>query len=257
MLRSLAGGAVFGELWGDGPVRVVALHGWMRTHADFSRSLGPDAPDGPLAVLAPDLPGFGASPVPPEAWGSAEYAAAVAGLLQSTGGATGPSGPVVVVGHSFGGRVALRLAASRPELVHSLVLSGVPGLAPRSGRSRSPVGYRAVRALRRVGVVSEARLERARHRYGSEDYRRSEGVMRAVLVRAVNERYDEDVAALRCPVELVWGDDDDAAPLEGAQAVVAKVPGSVLTVCPGAGHLTPLTAPAALRAAVERCLARH
>ncbi len=79
--------------------------------------------------------------------------------------------------------------------------------------------------------------------------------MRGVLVRSVNERYDDDLAALRGPVELVWGANDTETPLEVARAVVARVPGARLTICAGAGHLTPLVAPAQLRAAVERALA--
>lgn len=253
---------MFGDVWGPGPSRVVALHGWMRTHADFARSVGPDAAGGALPVLAVDLPGFGASPPPREEWGSTQYATAVASLLSAPRGpgrpgyVAGIAPPVVVLGHSFGGRVAVRLAAARPDLVGALVLTGVP-LVPRAAGRRPRLAYRAVRRLRKAGVVSEERLERARMRYGSEDYRRAQGVMRGVLVRTVNERYDDDLASLRCPVELVWGDDDDAAPIEVARTVAERVPGATLTVCPGAGHLTPLTVPGELRAAVERCLARR
>jgi len=255
MLRSLAGGTLFGETWGEGPPVVVALHGWRRSHSDFAPVLGPDAPGGALASVAPDLPGFGATPPPASAWGSPQYAAAVARLLEGDGG---PPGPPVVVGHSLGGRVAVALAAARPELVGALVLSGAPLLA-RPGARRPPVAgaFRAVRALHRIGLVGEARMERARRRYGSADYRAAEGIMREVLVRLVNERYDDQLAALRCPVELVWGDDDAEAPLAVARSIADRVRGSVLTVCPGAGHLTPLTVPAHLRAAVDRALARR
>jgi pimeloyl-ACP methyl ester carboxylesterase len=256
VLRSLAGGTMYGETWGDGSPRVVALHGWRRTHADFAASLGPGAPAGPLPTLAPDLPGFGATPEPAVAWGSGEYAEAVARLLEE---AVGPSpGPgLVVVGHSLGGRIAVRLAAAHPELVESLVLSGAP-LVPRPGSAhRPPVAYRAVRALHRAHVVSAARMERARQRHGSADYRAAHGVMRDVLVRLVNERYDDALSALACPVELVWGEDDTEVPVESARALVDVIPEATLTVCPGAGHLVPLTAPAALRGAVERALARR
>jgi pimeloyl-ACP methyl ester carboxylesterase len=58
-------------------------------------------------------------------------------------------------------------------------------------------------------------------------------------------------------VELVWGDDDAEAPPAVARAVADAVPGSRLTLCPGAGHLTPLTVPAELRAAADRALARR
>lgn len=251
MLRSLAGGELFGEAWGTAPATVVALHGWRRTHADFSAALGPAAPDGALPTVAPDLPGFGATPAPSGAWGSAEYAEAVARLIQS---ADGPGGPVVVVGHSLGGRVAVTLAARHPGLVRALVLSGAP-VVPRPGSSpRPPVAFRAFRVLRRFGLVGEDRIERARRRHGSVDYRSAEGVMREVLVRLVNESYEDALSALRCPVSLVWGEEDTEVPLPVAQAICERVPQAVLSVCRGAGHLTPLECPAEVRAAVERSL---
>jgi pimeloyl-ACP methyl ester carboxylesterase len=253
VLRSLAGGTLYGETWGDDPAQVVALHGWRRTHTDFSASLGPSAPGGPLPTLAPDLPGFGATPAPTDPWGSAEYAAAVARVLEDAGGSDRAG--LVVVGHSLGGRIAVRLAAARPDLVRALVLTGAP-LVPRAGGSRRPPpAFRVARALHRTHLVSDGRMEKARQRYGSADYRAAQGVMRDVLVRLVNERYDDALAALACPVELVWGDDDTEAPVEGARALASTLAQAHLTVCPDAGHLLPLTAPAELRAAVERALA--
>lgn len=253
MLRTLAGGPLLGEQWGDDPPAVLALHGWRRTHEDFAAVLGPGAPGGALDAVAPDLPGFGATPAPDRAWGSDEYATSLIPLLERGGAGTRP---VVVLGHSFGGRVALPLAARRPDLVAGLVLSGAPVLPRPDGPRRPPWRYRAVRGLRRAGVLPESVLERARQRFGSEDYRAATGVMREIMVRLVSEHYDEYLAALSCPVELVWGDDDPAAPLAIAEGLTDVVAGAHLVVCPGAGHLTPLTAPAALRTAVERCLER-
>jgi len=255
MLRSLADGALFGEQWGSGRPTVIALHGWGRTHVDFTGVLGPSAPGGPLAAVAPDLPGFGATPAPPTPWGSAQYAQVVARLIDPHpgGGAEAPL-PVVVLGHSFGGRVALVLAGTRPELVRGLVLTAAP-LAPRPGaRRRPPAAFRLVRALHRLGVVPEARLDQARRRYGSADYRAADGVMRQVLVRLLGEDYAPALRSLRCPVELVWGDDDPDVPLAVAEAIAALAPRARLTVCHGAGHLTPLTAATALRGAVDDML---
>jgi pimeloyl-ACP methyl ester carboxylesterase len=110
--------------------------------------------------------------------------------------------------------------------------------------------------MHRAHLLGEARMERVRRRYGSADYRAAQGVMRDVLVRLVNERYDDALSALECPVELVWGDDDTDVPVQSARALAAAIPHAQLTVCPGAGHLLPLTAPSELRAAVERALAR-
>jgi pimeloyl-ACP methyl ester carboxylesterase len=78
--------------------------------------------------------------------------------------------------------------------------------------------------------------------------------MRQVLVKLLAERYEEQLSSIRCPVELVWGDDDTEAPLSIARAVHSAIPASVLTVSPGAGHMTPLTVPELLRQAVDRAL---
>jgi pimeloyl-ACP methyl ester carboxylesterase len=275
MLRALAGGALFGESWGPSPARVLALHGWERTHEDFRPVFGESAGD--IGVVAPDLPGFGATPPPPEPWGSARYAEVLRPLLVESAGAAGGDtaggdtaggdtaggdtarpgtvlAPAVVVGHSFGGRVAVTLAAEHPELVAALVLSGVPLLPRPGGKKNVAPSYRAVRTLRRMHLVSEGRLEQARQRYGSADYRRAQGVMRGVLVTLLAERYDDRLARLRCPVELVWADDDGEAPLEVALRVEELVPQAVLTRCGPVGHLTPSTAPLAIRQATERAL---
>lgn len=246
MLKAFDSGRLFGVVnrVGDAAPRVLALHGWRRTSADFDRVLA-GLPAGSIAL---DLPGFGASPEPPAGWGTEDYAKALVPVLSEL------DGPAVVLGHSFGGRVAVRLAAAQPQSVRALVLTGVP-LIRRAPAGRPALSFRVVRWLHRRGLVPDERMEALRRRHGSVDYRAAAGVMRDVFVRVVNESYEDDLRALACPVELVWGDDDRDAPLavaEQARDIVGA--GATLTVVPGAGHLTPLTAPEALRAAVERAL---
>src|SRR5579872_817339 len=107
MLRALAGGSLFGESWGPSPARVLALHGWERTHEDYRPLFG--EAQGPVGVVAPDLPGFGATPAPPGPWGSEQYADALCPLFVEPRGEDGDAGmarpggmlaPAVVVGHS-------------------------------------------------------------------------------------------------------------------------------------------------------------
>jgi pimeloyl-ACP methyl ester carboxylesterase len=241
-LRAFADGHLFGRLHGQLPARVLALHGWARSGADFDAVL-----DG-LDAVALDLPGFGATPEPPEPWTSARYAEAVAGALPEIGR------PLVVIGHSFGGRVALHLAARWPDLVAGLVLTGVPIYRLAGGRT-SPL-YRLARALNRAGVLGEDRMERLRRRYGSADYRAASPTMRGVLVNVVHERYDDQLAAVRCPVRLVWGADDEPAPAEVAR-MAAQVLGerAELRILPGHGHFLVRSAPADLRASIEELLA--
>lgn len=246
MLKAFDSGRLFGTVHkGDGPPRLLALHGWRRTSSDFDKTLAAL----PAGALALDLPGFGASPEPPTVWGTEDYAKAVSAVLPELGT------PVVILGHSFGGRVAVRLAATRPDDVAGLVLTGVPLLRTAPG-GQPALSFRIARWLHRKGVLSDDRMEALRRRHGSADYRAAVGVMRDVFVRVVNESYEDDLRAVQCLVELVWGDDDDDARLSVAQQAAAILGERArLTVLPGAGHLTPLTAPQDLRAAVERLLA--
>ena len=243
MLRALTDG-LFAEQHGATPARVLALPGWMRPRADFRHVLdGYDA-------LAVDLPGFGgASPEPAFATGAAGFAAAVAPALDAC------ADRVVLLGHSFGGRVAVNLAVTRPERIRALVLTGVPRLVAPDHVPTPSTSFRFVRWLHHHGVVSDRRMEALRRQRGSDDYRTASGVMRDVLVIAVNEHYEDLLPAIRCPVELVWGDDDTAAPLsmaERAQSLFGTE--ATLTIVAGAGHMTPLTAAPALRAALDRHL---
>ena len=241
-LRAFAGGAVFAEVVGDGPFEVLALHGWARRGADFAHVLAD------FNAIAPDLPGFGASPPPPAVWGAHDYARAIRPLLDEY------PRPPVILGHSFGGRVAVCLAAEWPESVGPLILTGVPLL--RLAPSTKPaMGYRFARTLHGLGLISEERLEAEKRRRGSADYRASTGIMRDILVKVVNETYEEELSAVQSDVRLVWGDADKEVPVEVAERSLGYLAGAgvsvELTRLPGVGHLTPLEAPGALRQAVE------
>jgi pimeloyl-ACP methyl ester carboxylesterase len=237
-------GPIFAQVHGTAAPKVVALHGWGRRGADFDAVLA--ARD----AVALDLPGFGATPPPAAGMGAAGYASMVAESLDELG-----TGPYVVVGHSFGGRVATVLAARRPDLVDGLVLTGVP-LLRKATVSLPPLRYRMLRSANRIGLVSDERMERERRSRGSADYRAATGVMRDVLVTVVNESYDGELAELRCPVELVWGADDADVPVavaEQAREIIVAAGGRVsLAVLNGVGHFTPTSAPDELRAAIDR-----
>ncbi|MDQ6614033.1 MAG: alpha/beta hydrolase [Actinomycetota bacterium] len=200
-----------------------------------------------LDAVALDLPGFGSAPRPPDAWTTAQYADHVAPVLDEM------APQVVVVGHSFGGRVATHLAAAHPDRITAEVLTGVPLVRSVSGRGRSsPMSLRLAKALRRAGVLGEDRVDRLRQKYGSADYRRATGVMRGVLVRAVNESYEAPLTAFPGPVELIWGADDDQAPVAQAEAARASCRQPHLLVIPGVGHFVPRDRPQAIIDAVNR-----
>jgi pimeloyl-ACP methyl ester carboxylesterase len=238
-LRSFLEGALFAEMYGERAPNILALHGWGRRGSDFKAAL-----EG-LSAIAPDLPGFGASPPPDDVIGAEAYADIVAGILDSF------DRPPVLVGHSFGGRVAVCLAAKHPDRVGNLVLSGVPLIRLHTGRRPPPV-YRAIRWLNRFGMISDERLEREKRARGSADYRHASGVMRDILVKVVNESYESQLGRIDSHVHLLWGASDTDVPVSVAEAAEALLADSTLEVLPGVGHFLPLEAPDALRSAIER-----
>jgi pimeloyl-ACP methyl ester carboxylesterase len=221
-LTALLDGAVLAEKTGADSPRVLALHGWGRTRNDWLPALTG------TSALAVDLPGFGASAPPPLAWGSRDYAELLAPLLID-GGWT-------VAGHSFGGRVAVQLAAGWPDLVSKVVLTGVPLLRSTS-TSKAPLGFRLAKKANQLGLLSDARMEEQRRKRGSADYRNAEGVMRDTLVTLVNEDYRSELGRIAAPVEMVWGANDSAAPLAMAREASELLANATLAVSDTSGHL--------------------
>ena len=221
---------------------MLALHGWGRRGSDFTSSLGG------LDVLAPDLPGFGASPPPPEVLGATGYAANIAFLLDEF------AQPPVIVGHSFGGRIAVCLASEYPDRVGPLVLTGVPLV--RLDPPRKPkLSFRVMRSLNQAGVVSDERMEDLRRKSGSSDYRAATGMMRDIFVKVVNESYENELARVKVPTRLIWGSEDREVPLQVAEGALEILEStgvvSTLEVVTGAGHMLPTQAPEELRRVVD------
>lgn len=223
VITALADGRLLAEKTGASPAAVVALHGWGRSGTDFAAIV-----DG-LDALAIHLPGFGISPEPASAWGSEQYADDLALALEG-------QPPAIFVGHSFGGRVAVRLAAKHPHLVQGLVLTGVP-LVRLQAAPKAAASYRLVRWLARRGLVSQKTLEAQKHKHGSADYRAAQGVMRDIMVTAVGENYDADLARISAPVCMVWGENDTAAPADAGHAASRMITNARFRVVANAGHL--------------------
>jgi pimeloyl-ACP methyl ester carboxylesterase len=230
--------AAFGQDHVSQPGRSTLLiwgHGWGHTHTallPLARST-----QGMAASIVLDFPGFGAAPLPPGAWGTADYADAVAEWLPRFSAKRR-----IWVGHSFGSRVGLRLAAQHPELVDGLFLIATPGLVPHRPlpeRARRAVRRWAFRGLRAVTPEGPAR-EQLRQRFGSADYRNA-GDLRPILIRTVSENLGPVARQVRCPTILVYGERDTETPPDIGVRLHEFMPQSELAILRGLDHWTILT----------------
>ncbi len=179
-----------------------------------------------VEVTAVDFPGFGAEPEPPEVWGVEEYAEWLEGWLASRN----ISDPVLV-GHSFGGRVAIVYAGR--NRIQKLVLVDAAGVKPR----RSLGYYLKVWSFKFFKLfASAAMVEKWRSRRGSADYAAASERMRAVLSKVVNQDLRVYMPRIEAPTLLVWGSDDTATPVRDARVMERLIPDAGLVVFEGAGH---------------------
>lgn len=163
----------------------------------------------------------------PESWGVYDYAAQVAEFLKSIG-AEKP----IVIGHSFGGRVALILAAQ--GLCKKIMLVDGAGLKPRPSLRK---------ALRIAAYHRRVRSHKPLDGFGSKDYNSLEPQMRRVFVRIVNTHLDKLLPYIKCPALLFWGKRDRDTPLYMAKRLRRGIKNSALIVTDG-GHYSYLDAPA-------------
>jgi pimeloyl-ACP methyl ester carboxylesterase len=204
------GTSLIDEVLGDAAGRhLILLHGWAASRESL-RGLGVLF-EHTHTVHMIDLPGFGDAPPPPPDWGTIEYT----DLIQQYVLERLP-GTVVVVGHSFGGRVSVRLAARRMPQVRALVLIGVPGL-PQPPFTWKALRSRWIRTLRRTLValkplIGNSGVEWHTRTYGSKDYLAA-GSLRPILVRTVREDLTESAQTIACPTLLLWGSDDTETPV--------------------------------------------
>lgn len=215
---------------GDGP-SLLFLHGWGARIESFTRLLDEFA--GRHTVCAFDFPGFGESCLPLCPWGVEDFAVLTRGVI----GTLGLERPDVIA-HSFGGRVAIKLAAQHPEVVGRLVLVGTPGFRPpRSARYylRVAVAKAARIVAASCGTPGAKFAARMRQFSGSADYKTA-GPLRATLVRVVNEDLGVLLPRLAAKTLLVWGEDDREVPVTVAKTMAAAIPDASLVVIPRAGH---------------------
>lgn len=214
---------------------VLALHGWgasrrlMTPAADRLAALG-------HRMFALDLPGFGDTPAPPNAWSVPDYASFVLTALDAL-----DLERVHLFGHSFGGRISLVLGADHAGRIGKLILADSAGVPPKpswSNQARLKTYRTARQVLEAAGARGLAQTLRGWYnaRYGSADYQQASGVMRETFVRVVNQDLRPFAARVQRPVLLFWGDRDEDTPLWQGRELERLIPDAGLVVLAGAGH---------------------
>lgn len=212
---------------------VVLLHGWGCTGSCMDGAYRYLDACG-RRVCALDFPGFGKSDFPPAHWGIYEYADCVQYVL----GELQLHRPVLV-GHSFGGRVALILGAR--GVASKLVLTDAAGLKPKF----------SLRKWWRIKRYKAAKRKGKTPKYaGSADYAALSPAMQKVFVRVVNTHLNALLPQIKVPTLLFWGKRDRDTPLYMARKLNKGIEGSGL-ITVDAGHFAYAECASVFHAAVR------
>jgi pimeloyl-ACP methyl ester carboxylesterase len=126
-------------------------------------------------------------------------------------------------GHSFGGKIAFLIAYLYPQNVEKLILMSANVLRNRHGLVwHWKVGSYKIAKFFMKYFCSAEKTEEWKKRFGSEDYKMSEG-MRDILVKEVNEDFSSLLPKVNTPVFLYWGKKDTATPLWMAKKINRKL----------------------------------
>jgi pimeloyl-ACP methyl ester carboxylesterase len=228
---------------------VVFLHGYPLRHDMWGPQLEDLSTDFRVALL--DLPGYGLAhdwPVPETLSGFAE--SVHESLIQNVGG------PSVVVGHSFGGYIALELFRNHPADFAGLVLTNT-----RSEPDTPETREKRLATVRRLGDPSQSLDAEATARTlvapstwqsGSPVVEQVRAMIQAAssrtviaTLKAIAARPDLTpvLPGIRVPTLVIWGDQDQLIPPSQTQSMVSRIPGSSGAGIPAAGHLPSLEAP--------------
>lgn len=221
-------------LKGEGEL-VVLLHGWGSNITLFNAAI--DLLSTKYKVLAFDMPGFGESDEPKEPWCVDDYVDFVLKFLSKY-----ELQKATFLGHSFGGRVIIKLCARQlPFEIEKVILVDSAGVKPEKTTSQKikQKGYKMTKRLfetKAVKTMFPDALENLRKKNGSADYNAASPVMRATLVKVVNEDLTDLMPSVKCPALLIWGRNDDATPVSDGQLMEKLMPESALVVFENAGH---------------------
>lgn len=199
---------------------ILLLHGWGQ-NIEMMKPIG-DAFQDRFRITILDFPGFGESTEPNEKWTIETYSNMIEEFVKITG-----IKKPIVMGHSFGGRVAIRYSSRNP--IEKLVLFGSPCIRIEEKLSLT------VRILKKLKTLPGLNGfgEYMKKYIGSRDYKAASPIMRQTLVEVVNEDLSKYAREIEEPTLLIWGEYDTEAPVNEARELEKIMIDAALIVLPG------------------------
>jgi pimeloyl-ACP methyl ester carboxylesterase len=234
---------------GKGKKQLLLLHGWGDTAQTFAK-LEKELEVG-YQVTSVDLPGFGATQIPPAVWGLDDYASFVqkfAGKLKLR--------PEAIIAHSNGAAVAIKIVSQEKLVPRKLVLIGAAGI--RDKEKAKKVGLKIVA---KTGKVATFWLPKRHKRKLQEKLYGAAGSdmllvphLQETFKRTVGEDVQKEAATITIPTLLIYGENDRATPPSYGELYHRLMPHSTLKLVKGAEHFVHQDEPEQVNLLIEEYL---
>jgi pimeloyl-ACP methyl ester carboxylesterase len=242
------------KMAGEGEPLLI-LHGWGGSSDSWSKVQKILAGKG-LKVIVPDFPGFGKSKTPPAVWGLREYSDFISDFTNAL-----DLKKFFLLGHSFGGRIAVKFAIENENRIKGLILCDSAGIRPKPDLETRLIFWTA-----RIGNAILTPKMFARFKDGirnlfyvflrNRDYVKADGTMKEVIKKVLAEDLLPELPQVKNKTLLVWGEIDKLVPLKYGYIFKKKIAGSEMIVLPKIGHSPHLEAPRELAEIISRFVSR-
>jgi pimeloyl-ACP methyl ester carboxylesterase len=232
---------------------IIILHGWGLSGDRFASLVSEFKKKG-YSAFSPDLPGFGKSRIPDNPQTLENYADFLHDYIRSK-----KLKAPILIGHSFGGRVALFYQFKYPSHISALILSGTPGFTPVAKRKiqffvvLAKIG-KVFFSIPPLSLFQESVRKWFYYIAGARDFYRAQGVMRETFKTIVQQKLETAMKSVRVPVLLIWGELDQICPVTVAKRMHALMPASQLDIVPNMTHAIPFKEPEIFSNRVEKFL---
>jgi len=237
-------------LWRKGRCLLI-LHGWGGSSNSWVRVQRILAKKG-YQVIVPDLPGFGKSKTPPIPWGIKNYTDFVLNLVNHF-----EFENLFLLGHSFGGRIAIKFAVSYPEKIKSLILCDSAGIKQKWGPKE-----KFIFRLSKIGNAIFTPKIMTRFKNGArelfyiflrhKDYVKADGTMKETIKKVLEEDLLPELSEIKNRTLIVWGQGDRMVPVKFSHIFKEKIANSELIILPKIGHSPHLEAPKELAEIISK-----
>jgi pimeloyl-ACP methyl ester carboxylesterase len=212
---------------------IVILHGWYSSKERWQKVKEIIEKEGIKAEI-PDLPGFKEETKLNNPWDLDNYLNWAEKFIKGKKNSGELTEPFFLLGHSFGGRIAMKFAIKNPEKIKGLILLSAAGIKPKENSIAN-----SSLIFKRLSFLPGYNLFRKffyKFILKKTDYIKLEGIMKETFKKVTGEDFSDLLPEIKTKTLILWGEKDNITPLSDAYLMKEKIKNSKLEILKGIGH---------------------